>query len=100
MMLRVAVVGAGGTARHVRRGYGRIPGVEWTLAVDTNPEVLKLCAAEGAKRVSGRFEDALAGDIHLVDVSTPNHLHEEHACRALEAGKHVLLQKPMAHNVA
>jgi predicted dehydrogenase len=99
-MLRVAVVGAGGTARYVRRAYGKIPGVEWTLAVDTNPEVLTMCAGEGAKRTSLRLEDALAADIDLVDVSTPNHLHEEHACRALEAGKHVLLQKPMAHNVA
>jgi predicted dehydrogenase len=99
-MLRVAVVGAGGTARYVRRGYGRIPGVEWSLAVDTNPEVLKICAGEGAKRGSTRFEDALGADIDLVDVSTPNHLHEEHACAALNAGKHVLLQKPMAHNVA
>jgi predicted dehydrogenase len=74
--------------------------VEWRLAVDLSPEVLEICRKEGAVRGSARFEDALADDIDVVDVSTPNHLHEEHAVRALEAGKHVLLQKPMAHNVA
>jgi predicted dehydrogenase len=42
----------------------------------------------------------LADDIDVVDISTPNHLHEPQACAALAAGKHVLLQKPMANSLA
>ncbi|HEX6149509.1 Gfo/Idh/MocA family protein [Nocardioides sp.] len=39
-------------------------------------------------------------DIDVVDVCTPGHLHSELAIAALEAGKHVLVEKPLANSVA
>lgn len=39
-------------------------------------------------------------DIDVVDIVVPTHLHCEIACAALQAGKHVLLEKPMAADVA
>jgi UDP-N-acetyl-2-amino-2-deoxyglucuronate dehydrogenase len=98
-MLRVALVGAGGMARQYRQVYSRLPGVEFSLAVDPDDEVTEACRALGARHVSRRFEDALADGIDVVDISTPNHLHEAHAVAALKAGKHVLLQKPMANTL-
>jgi len=38
--------------------------------------------------------------IDMVDVSTPNHLHEEQGGGGASGGKHVLLQKPMANTLA
>jgi predicted dehydrogenase len=38
-------------------------------------------------------------DIHAVFVTTPHHVHAEHALAAAEAGKHLLIEKPMAHSV-
>jgi len=35
-------------------------------------------------------------DIDVVCIATPNGLHEQHAIQALEAGKHVVIEKPMA----
>lgn len=35
-------------------------------------------------------------DIHIVSLCTPHHLHAPHAIEALQAGKHVLVEKPMA----
>ena len=32
----------------------------------------------------------------IVDVTSPNHVHTEHGIAAAEAGKHVLVEKPMA----
>jgi predicted dehydrogenase len=86
-------------AGHYRSVYAKLPGVQWVLAVDPNDKELAACRALGVRRTSSNFADALADDIDMVDVSTPNHLHEEQAVAALMAGKHVLLQKPMANTL-
>ncbi len=52
-----------------------------------------------APRAYNRIEDLLADqDVQVVYVATPNAFHREHACRCLEAGRHVLVDKPMALN--
>ena len=38
-------------------------------------------------------------EIDVVDISTPNNTHREIAVAALDAGKHVICEKPLAHNV-
>jgi predicted dehydrogenase len=54
----------------------------------------------GLKRYE-KFEDLLADpDIDLIDVCTPTHLHEPMALAALKAGKHVLVEKAIALDVA
>jgi predicted dehydrogenase len=98
-MLHVALVGAGGMAKNYRKAYTTIPGVEFTVAVDVDPAQLEACKALGVKRTGSEFEMALSPEIDVVDVSTPNHLHEEQAIAALKAGKHVLLQKPIANSL-
>jgi predicted dehydrogenase len=98
-VLKVALVGCGGMARSYRQVYTRLDDVQWAVAVDPNEAELAACAELGAKRTSTRFEDALADDVDIVEIATPNHLHEQQAVAALGAGKHVLLQKPMANSL-
>jgi len=93
------MVGCGGMAKQYRTVYARMPGVRWVAAIDPNQQALDACQAEGAERCSGAFEDALADDIDAVVISTPNHLHADQAVAALTAGKHVLLQKPIANTL-
>jgi predicted dehydrogenase len=51
----------------------------------------------GSVRPYADFDDLLADPkIDLVDVTTPTHLHADMAVRALRAGKHVLVEKPIA----
>ncbi len=50
-------------------------------------------AIETYDTVGGLFE---SGGVDLVYIATPTHLHAEHAIAALRAGKHVIVEKPMA----
>jgi predicted dehydrogenase len=52
-------------------------------------------------RITTRFEDLLAArDVDIISITTPNHLHAEQAVAAARAGKHMVLEKPTALDVA
>jgi len=101
-VLGIGIIGAGGIARGVHiPGYQKLANAQ-VLAVSDPVQV----AREGVAQQFG-IEDAYADfhemlkrdDIHAVSVTTPNFLHAEAAIAALEAGKHVLCEKPLAMNV-
>ena len=95
--IRIALIGCGGVASKYRRAYQGIAGARVVAAVDANLSEAEKAATElGASRASTDTASALEDDVDAVVISTPNHLHAQHACAALHAGKHVLLQKPMA----
>lgn len=99
--LRIALAGSGGVVKRYRRTYANLAGVEVVACIDSNESEARLAADElGATRSSSNFADALRDDVDAVVISTPNHLHAEHALAAFDAGKHVLLQKPMARTAA
>jgi predicted dehydrogenase len=58
-------------------------------------------AAKHEARVSEKLEDLLADDeVQAVVISTPHYLHSPLAIKAMEAGKHCLTEKPLAHTLA
>jgi predicted dehydrogenase len=100
-VFKICMIGCGGMANQYRHKYTLIPGAKLELLIDADEEVARNAAAKtGATRWSTNWEDALAPEIDIVDVSTPNFLHELHAVTCMKAGKHVLLQKPIAPTVA
>lgn len=104
---RIAFVGCGGVADHYLSVYREFDFAEVRVCVDTNlsraEQAASALAANPGKpkpRVATDFSAALDDDIDLVVINTPNHLHREQALAAFNAGKHVLLQKPVAARLA
>jgi predicted dehydrogenase len=99
--LRVAIIGAGIGRAHLS-GYKKCANVEIAAICDLNEERAKATAEEfGAKHVYTDYVQMLKeATIDAVSVCTPNALHAEIATAALEAGKHVICEKPMADSLA
>ena len=99
--VRVGVLGAGAWAEFAHLpGYKRDPRCELVAIADPVVERAKAFAAKfGIPHVYDSHA-ALIGrdDIDLVDVCTPSATHFELSWAALEAGKHVLCEKPVAYD--
>lgn len=99
-MLSVAIVGAGGIGRTRAQSIleSKQGQVIWVADVDRAHanEVAALCSA--ASTVEWRKVVSDSG-VDAVIVSTPTKYHAEIAIQALEAGKHVLCEKPLARTV-
>jgi predicted dehydrogenase len=75
---------------------------EMTLLVGRNAEATTAAAEKfGWAETATDWRDAVArDDIDVIDIVTPGDSHVEIAIAALEAGKHVLCEKPLANTVA
>ncbi len=94
----MALVGCGNIARAHWRGIRyHAPRVEVTAVVDTDPgHAAAMAERTGAVAFSSLDEALTKGEFDAVDLMLPHDLHESAAVRAFAAGKHVVLEKPMA----
>jgi predicted dehydrogenase len=102
-VLKVGIIGAGGIVRafHLKPGWLADPDVKIVAVCDIHePTARKLAADFNIPKVFTDFRELLKIDeIDAVDVCTPNKVHTEAVVAALEAGKHVLCEKPLAVTV-
>jgi predicted dehydrogenase len=102
--IQCAWIGAGGRGSYLMSRAANVEGVAITAVCDVNEQHRTRAAATLAKR-DGRkiaqfddFRDLL--DVSSIDaliVATPHHWHTPIAVRALEAGKHIYVEKPASH---
>jgi predicted dehydrogenase len=99
--IRLGVIGCGGFGLYALQQFAQVPGVRLTGMAGTHRE-----AARAAARRFGipdiQDVDALLArdDVDVVYIATPPFLHFPQALAALEAGKHVICEKPLAMTVA
>ncbi len=100
--LALALVGCGAISRvHVPAIRAGAPRTRITAVVDVDPARADALAADCGARAFADLGEALAsGAFDAVDLMLPHHLHEEASVRCFEAGKHVLLEKPLANDPA
>ena len=96
--LTMALVGCGAISRvHLPAIHGGAPRIDITAVVDADRARADAMARETGARAFTSLDEALArADFEAVDLMLPHHLHEEMAVRSFAAGKHVLLEKPLA----
>jgi UDP-N-acetylglucosamine 3-dehydrogenase len=99
---RFAVVGCGTAAVHIHLPLLRAAGVDvTTFASRSRSSAEAARAAWSSGTVVDRWEDAVTrDDVDAVVITTPNAKHRDVAVAALRAGKHVLVDKPMARTIA
>lgn len=98
--LRFAVIGVGGRGR---ANWGKVPKENIVAVCDVDEQR----AAEGFKHLSHakkytdfrKMFDEMGSEIDAVMVSTPDHTHFPAAMAAMELGKHIYIEKPLAHNI-
>lgn len=100
---RIGIIGTGGIAGAHIRAYQQMDDVEVVACSDIVPgkaaAFIQRFGIEGARA----FEDnrpLLALDLDGVSVCTPNAAHHDVAVAAMEAGAHVLTEKPMSYTLA
>ena len=99
--IRVGVLGAGAWARLAHLpGFKRDTRCEIVAIADPQEDLARAAASQFGIPFAGRdHQDLIArADIEVIDVCTPSHTHFELASAALEAGKHVLCEKPVAYD--
>jgi predicted dehydrogenase len=99
--VRVAAVGCGYWGPNVIRNLDAVSGFELCCVCDIDPHRLRPVAARYPHARSTTHIDDIFGDpsVDAVYLSTPVSTHFQLARRALESGKHVLIEKPLATTV-
>src|SRR3954467_10728193 len=100
--VRIGVAGLGYWGPNLARNFAALPGVELRWLCDEQPERRDHAGPSHPEaRQTGDLGELLADDeLDAIVLATPVPTHAELTVRVLEAGKHCLVEKPLAQSVA
>ncbi|MDD3832786.1 MAG: Gfo/Idh/MocA family oxidoreductase [Oscillospiraceae bacterium] len=94
---KAAIAGYGGMGRHHFKSICTTERIRFEGVYDIDPERMKLALSDGISKEYSSYQELLADkEIDLVLIATPNNFHMTYACQAMEAGKMVVCEKPVA----
>ena len=100
-LIRLGVIGCGGFGLFALQHFTQVPGIRLVGMAGTHrPASLAAAARFGVENVDDVGELLRREDVDVVYIATPPFLHHSQAMAALEAGKHVIVEKPLAMTVA
>jgi len=100
-LVRLGVVGCGGFGLYALQHFTQVPGVTLAGIAGTHrPAALAAAARFGVECVDDIDHLLKRADVNMVYIATPPFLHFPQAMAALQAGKHVIVEKPLALSVA
>jgi len=100
--MRIGIIGAGIQARVAHLpAFSKIEGVEVMGIADIHEKSAKILAEKfNIPNVYTDYHDLIRNnDVDLISICTPNYLHKQMAVDCALAGKHILIEKPMATTV-
>lgn len=99
--VRIAIVGAGEMGARTSEGIANADLAEHAMTMDTSEDLAAGLAATYSVPYTTDFEDVLRESrVDAVYIAVPHYLHAPLAIAALRAGKHVLVEKPIATTLA
>lgn len=96
--VKTGVVGVGAIGRNHARIYAALESADLVAIYDANQDHARALAAEFGTEAVGSLEE-LIEKVDAASVATPTVTHREIATTLLSAGKHVLVEKPIADSV-
>jgi UDP-N-acetylglucosamine 3-dehydrogenase len=98
--VKVAVIGVGNMGRHHARVYSQLKNVKLVAVSDINENVGKEIASKYGCKFYKDYKEMLEKEkIDAVSIAVPTSLHKIVALDAINLGKHVLIEKPIADTV-
>jgi len=98
--IKAAVIGCGSWGRNHARVYRELADVDLAAVCDLNPQSAKTCGERfGAPYYTDPAPIIKDPNIELVSICTPTVTHADIAIAAIEAGKNVLVEKPMTNTL-
>lgn len=97
--VRIGLLGYGSWGQWHARIIDKTAGASLVAVADAREERRKKAQSDFSITAYRNYEDLIdLEDVDLIDVTLPNFLHLDAALKAIEAGKHLLLEKPMGVN--
>lgn len=105
--IHIAVIGVNSRGKALAKNFSKMPMCEVSHLCDCDSKALSACQSEVA-RITGKTPKGVKdvrklleiNDIDAVVIAMPDHWHAPAAIMAINAGKHVYLEKPTSHNPA